>query len=133
LGRDPSVHSRVARDLKRWRLVICDDSDFFAAPFLGVARFVCFAVVSALVCDDGDLSRVSIRVGGHEYNRSCKFADPASVVIRLLSRPLLESLVRRRVRAIDNVEILDGHDVVKPVAAQSSTGTPVLSGCSTPS
>jgi 2-polyprenyl-6-methoxyphenol hydroxylase-like FAD-dependent oxidoreductase len=72
----------------------------------------------ATVCDEGDLSRVSIRVGGHEYNRSCKFADPESVVVYLLSRPLLEAQVRRRVRAIGNVEFLDGHDVVEPVAAQ---------------
>jgi 2-polyprenyl-6-methoxyphenol hydroxylase-like FAD-dependent oxidoreductase len=86
------------------------------------------AAAGATVCDDGDLSRVSIRVGSHEYNRSCKFADPAAVVIYLLSRPLLESLIRRRVRAIDNVEILDGHDVVKPVAAQSHrvTGAQVV-------
>jgi 2-polyprenyl-6-methoxyphenol hydroxylase-like FAD-dependent oxidoreductase len=84
--------------------------------------------IGATVCDDGDLSGVSIRVGGHEYNRSCKFADPASVVIYLLSRPLLESQVRRRVRAIDNVEILDGHDVVEPVAVQSDrvTGAQVV-------
>ncbi len=72
----------------------------------------------ATVCDDGDLSQVSIRVAGHEYNRSGKFGDPAAVVIHLLSRPLLESQVRRRVRAIDNVEILDGHDLVEPIAAQ---------------
>ncbi len=72
----------------------------------------------ATVCDDGNLSRVSIRVAGHELNRSGKFSDPASVVLHLLSRPLLESQVRRRVRAIGNVEILDGHDVVEPIAAQ---------------
>jgi 2-polyprenyl-6-methoxyphenol hydroxylase-like FAD-dependent oxidoreductase len=71
--------------------------------------------VGATVCDDGDLSRVSIRVSGHELNRSGKFNDPASVVIHLLSRPLLESQVRRRVSAIDNVEILDGHDFVEPI------------------
>jgi 2-polyprenyl-6-methoxyphenol hydroxylase-like FAD-dependent oxidoreductase len=71
----------------------------------------------AAVCDDGDLSRVSIRVSGHELNRTGKFSDPASVVIHLLSRPLLESQVRRRVSAIDNVEILDGHDVVEPITA----------------
>jgi hypothetical protein len=29
----------------------------------------------------------------------------------------LESHVRRRVGAIDNVEILDGHDFVEPIAA----------------
>jgi len=69
----------------------------------------------AAVCNDGDLSRVSIRVSGHELNRSGKFSDPASVVIHLLSRPLLEAQVRRRVSAIDNVEILDGHDFVEPI------------------
>lgn len=69
----------------------------------------------ATVCDDGDLSQVSIRVSGHELNRSGKFKDPASVIIHLLSRPLLESQVRRRVRAIDNIEILDGHDFVEPI------------------
>jgi 2-polyprenyl-6-methoxyphenol hydroxylase-like FAD-dependent oxidoreductase len=72
----------------------------------------------ATVCDEGDLSRVSIRVGGREYNRSCTFEDPESVVVYLLSRPLLESTVRQWVRAISNVEILDGHDVVEPVALQ---------------
>lgn len=82
----------------------------------------------ATVCDDGDLSQVSIRVGGHEYNRSGKFADPTAVVIYLLSRPLLESQLRRRVRALANVDILDGHDVAEPVAAdpQHVTGVRVV-------
>jgi 2-polyprenyl-6-methoxyphenol hydroxylase-like FAD-dependent oxidoreductase len=70
----------------------------------------------AEVCDDGDLSRVSIRVAGHELSREGKFSDPAAVKLHLLSRPLLESHVRRRVSAIDNVEILDGHDFVDPIA-----------------
>jgi 2-polyprenyl-6-methoxyphenol hydroxylase-like FAD-dependent oxidoreductase len=80
----------------------------------------------ATVCDDGDLSRVSIRVGGHEYNRSGRFTDPAAVVVYLLSRPLLEFHVRRRVEAIDNVEIRDGHDFVEPVAAQPNRVTGAL-------
>jgi 2-polyprenyl-6-methoxyphenol hydroxylase-like FAD-dependent oxidoreductase len=79
----------------------------------------------ATVCDEGDLSRVSIRVGGREYNRSCAFADPAAVVVYLLSRPLLESMVRQRVRAIANVAILDGHDVVEPVAMRPGRVTGV--------
>jgi len=70
----------------------------------------------AAVCDDGDLSRMSIRVSGHELHRSGKFSDPAAVVMHLLSRPLLESRVRRRVAAIDNVEILDGHDFAGAIA-----------------
>jgi 2-polyprenyl-6-methoxyphenol hydroxylase-like FAD-dependent oxidoreductase len=70
----------------------------------------------AAVCDDGDLSRVSIRVAGHELNREGKFSDPSAVKLHLLSRPLLESHVRQRVSAIANVEILDGHDFVDPIA-----------------
>ena len=70
----------------------------------------------AEVCDDGDLSRVSIRLAGHELTREGKFSDPSAVKLHLLSRPLLESHVRRRVSAIDNVEILDGHDFVDPIA-----------------
>jgi 2-polyprenyl-6-methoxyphenol hydroxylase-like FAD-dependent oxidoreductase len=77
----------------------------------------------AAVCDDGDLSRVSIRVAGHEFNRSGKFSDPAAVIVHLLSRPLLEAEVRRRVSGIDNVEILDGHDFVEPIAATSQRVT----------
>jgi hypothetical protein len=70
----------------------------------------------AALCDDGDLSRMSIRVSGHELHRSGRFSDPAAVVMHLLSRPLLESQVRRRVSTVDNVEFLDGHDFVEPIA-----------------
>ena len=70
----------------------------------------------ANVLDEGDLSQASMRVRGHELNRSTAFTDPASVVVYLASRPFLESHVRRRVRAIANVTILDGYDVVAPVA-----------------
>lgn len=70
----------------------------------------------AEVCNDGDLSRVSIRLAGHELSREGKFSDPSAVKLHLLSRPLLESHVRQRVSAIDNVQILDGHDFVDPIA-----------------
>jgi 2-polyprenyl-6-methoxyphenol hydroxylase-like FAD-dependent oxidoreductase len=80
----------------------------------------------ATVCDDGSLAQVSIWVAGHEYNRTGKFADPRSVIIHLLSRPLLESQVRRRVAAIDNVEFLDGHDLVEPITAEPKRVTGAL-------
>ena len=82
----------------------------------------------AAVCDDGDLSRVSIRVAGHELSRAGKFSDPSAVTLHLLSRPLLEAHVRRRVSAIDNVEILDGHDFVEPIAPtpQRVTGAHIV-------
>jgi len=72
----------------------------------------------ANVCDEGNLSRVSMQVGGHELNRSGTFAEPSALVLYIASRPLLESHVRQRVRAIDNVTVLDGHDVVEPIADQ---------------
>jgi 2-polyprenyl-6-methoxyphenol hydroxylase-like FAD-dependent oxidoreductase len=82
----------------------------------------------AEVCDDGDLSRVSIRLAGHELSREGKFSDPSAVKLHLLSRPLLESHVRLRVSAIDNVEILDGHDFVDPIAPnpQRVTGANIV-------
>jgi 2-polyprenyl-6-methoxyphenol hydroxylase-like FAD-dependent oxidoreductase len=70
----------------------------------------------ANVCDEGDLSRVCVRVGGHEFNRSGKFGDPTGLVVYVASRPFLELHVRRRVKALENVQILDGHDVVGPIA-----------------
>lgn len=70
----------------------------------------------AAICDDGDMSRVSIRVAGHELSREGKFSDPSAVTLHLLSRPLLESHVRRRVTAVENVTILDGHEFVAPIA-----------------
>jgi 2-polyprenyl-6-methoxyphenol hydroxylase-like FAD-dependent oxidoreductase len=82
----------------------------------------------AAVCDDGDLSRVSIRVAGHELCREGKFSDPSAVTLHLLSRPLLESQVRQRVLAIGNVEIVDGHDFVEPIAPtpQCVTGAKIV-------
>jgi 2-polyprenyl-6-methoxyphenol hydroxylase-like FAD-dependent oxidoreductase len=80
----------------------------------------------AAICDDGDMSRVSIRVAGHELSREGKFSDPSAVTLHLLSRPLLEAHVRRRVRAIDNVEILDGHECVEPIAPSPQRVTGVV-------
>ena len=48
------------------------------------------------------------------------FSDPSAVVLHLLSRPLLESQVRQRVSAVDNVEFLDGHDFVEPIAPNAT-------------
>jgi 2-polyprenyl-6-methoxyphenol hydroxylase-like FAD-dependent oxidoreductase len=73
-------------------------------------------------------TRVYVRFGRHELDRSGKLADPASLVVYQPSRPFLESHVRRRVRAIENVRILDGHDVVEPIAdrAHRVTGARVV-------
>ncbi|MGH3635514.1 MAG: FAD-dependent oxidoreductase [Mycobacterium sp.] len=65
----------------------------------------------APVIDGSDLSEVLFCTGGHQLVRSGRFNDlpPAFAP----SRALLECLVRRRVRAIGKITMLEGHDVVE--------------------
>ncbi|OBA59469.1 FAD-dependent oxidoreductase [Mycobacterium sp. 1100029.7] len=74
------------------------------------------AAAGAVVVDDGDLSRTYARVGRYEMKRSGRLRDPAPLALYLASRPFLELHVRRRVNLLPNVTLLDGHDVVEPVA-----------------
>ena len=74
----------------------------------------------APVWDDGDLSKLFLSIGGHEMFRSGKAAlDHKALAIYqampmyIPSRPLLECHVRRRLRQIRNVTILQGHDVAE--------------------
>jgi hypothetical protein len=73
------------------------------------------AAAGAPVVDGSDASRFYLQVGEHVLCRTGRFEDPAAITMRLASRPLLETVVRRTVRAIENVTILDGHDVVEPI------------------
>jgi 2-polyprenyl-6-methoxyphenol hydroxylase-like FAD-dependent oxidoreductase len=77
---------------------------------------------------DNEPSRMYVRLGRHELDHLGGFADPASLVIYQPSRPFLESHVRRRVRALENVRILEGHDVVEPIAERADriTGARVV-------
>jgi len=65
----------------------------------------------APVLDDGDLSKVYASPG-HLFTRSGRVKHPRSLVTYFPSRPLLDFHVRRRLRALPNVAVLDGHDVV---------------------
>jgi 2-polyprenyl-6-methoxyphenol hydroxylase-like FAD-dependent oxidoreductase len=69
--------------------------------------------------DDGDFSKLWISVGGHQMARSGRSPSPQLMSISFPSRAFLEWNVQRRVRAIENVTILQGHDVV------GLTATPV--------
>ena len=60
--------------------------------------------------DYRDLTQGYLSFGGHLIPRSGGFATVPSAYIP--SRPLLEGLVRQRLRAIGNVALLDGYDVV---------------------
>ncbi len=60
--------------------------------------------------DDGDLSRIYVSIGGHLVVRSGR-ARRRDALMYLSSRPFLEYHVRRRLRALPNVTVLDGHDI----------------------
>jgi 2-polyprenyl-6-methoxyphenol hydroxylase-like FAD-dependent oxidoreductase len=60
--------------------------------------------------DFQDLSEVYFSVAGHEPMQTGGFTSVPPVLIP--SRPLLESLVRQRLRAIGNVALLEGYDLV---------------------
>lgn len=62
---------------------------------------------------DDDLSKMYMSHGGHTFPRSGQFND---IRLFLPSRPLLESHIRRRLRGIANVAILENHDVVEPTS-----------------
>ncbi len=72
------------------------------------------AADGAPVWDDGELAKLHLSFGGHEMLRSGRLAgEPQALAVHMPSRPLLERQVRRRLQAMSNVTILDGHDVAE--------------------
>lgn len=72
----------------------------------------------APVWNDGKLSRFYLSYSGHVADRRGTFiGDHKAVAMYLASRPFLECHVRRRLKAVDNVTILDGHDVAELTAS----------------
>lgn len=81
------------------------------------------ATAGAVVVDDNPLARIYGRVGALELKHTGRPADPRALVLCQGSRPFMEFHVRRRVAALPNVAILDGHELVEPVtAADAVTG-----------
>lgn len=78
------------------------------------------AAAGATVDDGDDLSRIHVRVAGHAFSPAGRLADPGPLAAYQASRPFLEFHIRRRVAALENVTILDKHDVVEPVMAGDS-------------
>src|SRR5262249_42109210 len=77
-------------------------------------------LLSELVADgchvsaDGDASRFYMSFGGHQVIRSGTFPHFEPRLAGYFgSRPFLEAHVRQRVRAIPNVTVMDGHDLVE--------------------
>ena len=61
--------------------------------------------------DYHDLSEIYFSFAGREFIRAGAFLSVPPVLIP--SRPLLESVVRQRLRAIENITLLEGYDVVE--------------------
>lgn len=66
--------------------------------------------------DGADLSRMYLCMNGHVLARA---GDARQLGIYGPSRPFLETHIRRRVRSLVNVELLDGHDVVDVTSTPS--------------
>ena len=54
-------------------------------------------------------------VGDRVFCRSGRLTRSGGMVLLLASRPLLEAIIRRRVRSIANVTFMAGHDVAEPM------------------
>jgi 2-polyprenyl-6-methoxyphenol hydroxylase-like FAD-dependent oxidoreductase len=65
------------------------------------------------VWDDGDLSKIDVSFRGHQILRAGQFADLSSTTLYSPSRPFLEFHVRQRVLALQNVQMLEGRDVLE--------------------
>jgi 2-polyprenyl-6-methoxyphenol hydroxylase-like FAD-dependent oxidoreductase len=76
----------------------------------------------APIWDDGDLASFHVSVGGHVLAQNGRLRYPRDSMQYFASRPLLESHVRRRLRAYPNVAIRDGHDVVGLVFGTARDG-----------
>ncbi|MGW4098554.1 NAD(P)/FAD-dependent oxidoreductase [Mycobacterium sp. NPDC004974] len=63
-------------------------------------------------------ARMHIQNGPYAFNRTDPVADPAALATYLVTRPLLECALRRRVAALPNVVIKDGHDIGELVAGE---------------
>lgn len=82
------------------------------------------------VWDDGDSSRFYASFGGHQFVRSGIFPRSQALTTSYQSRPFLENHVRRRVCAIPNVKVMDGHDVVELICDGDRTRVTGVNVCS---
>ncbi len=62
---------------------------------------------------DGDFAKFAWSIGGHVLTRSGRLREPTELSIYFPSRPLLEHLVYKRIQAIGNIRVMDGHDAAE--------------------
>ncbi|MUM28409.1 SgcJ/EcaC family oxidoreductase [Mycolicibacterium sp. CBMA 295] len=85
------------------------------------------AAAGAVVDDGDDLSRTYVHAVGYELKPAGRLTDPGSLAAYQASRPFMEFHIRRRVAALDNVMIVDNHDVDAPMIADGTvTGARII-------
>jgi 2-polyprenyl-6-methoxyphenol hydroxylase-like FAD-dependent oxidoreductase len=67
--------------------------------------------------DDGDLSRFNAVFAGHQIINTGFIPEPSSLINFYASRPFIECHVRRRLRAVPNVDVLDRHELVDLISS----------------
>jgi 2-polyprenyl-6-methoxyphenol hydroxylase-like FAD-dependent oxidoreductase len=104
------VHRRGVPQGRHAHVLLARCSQILAELFPGILVELVGEGVS--VWSDGDLTRLCLSTAGHQVVRSGRVPNPQLMANYYPSRLLLESKVRQRVRALPNVTILDGHEVV---------------------
>ena len=107
---DDPVNRRGVPQGRHAHVLLARSSQILAELFPGFLDDLVAGGVSSW--SDGDFTKLSMSSGGHQVIRSGRLPNPGSVAIYFPSRPLLEWSVRRRLRAIPNVTILESHDVM---------------------
>lgn len=85
------------------------------------------AAAGAVVDDGDDLSRIYVHAVGYDVRPAGRLSDPGSLAAYQASRPFMEFHIRRRVVALDNVTLLDTHQVVEPLITEDTvTGARII-------
>lgn len=120
---DTAIQRRGVSQGKHLHMLLSRGSSALADLFPGLWDELIAA--GADVVDGTNPVQIYMRVAERELAQSGELADPEAMIVCSASRPLLEAHVRRRVRAIENVTIVDGHDVVEPILGHTDRVTGV--------
>jgi 2-polyprenyl-6-methoxyphenol hydroxylase-like FAD-dependent oxidoreductase len=98
-------------------LMLARCAQILAELFPGILDELAAAGVPA---SGNDFAEIDLTISGHRLVRNGRIRNPMPAYFP--SRPLLEDHVRRRLRAVANIIILDGHDVRELVACSNGDG-----------
>lgn len=110
---ETSAHRRGVAQGRHLHMMLSPGSSYADELFPGLLDEL--AAAGAHVFVPTDPSPFYMRFGDHDLCRTGRFTTLDGIVVLLASRPLLEHHVRRRVRRLENVTFLEGHDVVEPI------------------